>query len=235
MRGLGRYYEIDVCLRGEADPQSGYLVNIKDIDHHVRGRVIPRIAAACSDDPTREATGVLAELYGVMHEVYPRELASVTWRLTPYYEIEMATDSTSRILVRQSFDFCAAHRLHVSAMSDAENASMFGRCNNVNSHGHNYRVDTEVGVVADGTARTLGNTEIESIVERVIIEPFDHMNLNLDTREFGDDDGVNPSVEHIARVFYGLLEPEIRGACGAAELVSITVWETDRTSCRYPV
>ena len=32
----------------------------------------------------------------------------------------------------------SAHRLHSSKLSDEENKEVFGKCNNVHGHGHNY-------------------------------------------------------------------------------------------------
>ena len=41
MRGMGRYYELTVTCRGEADPVTGYFLNIKEIDRAVRECVLP--------------------------------------------------------------------------------------------------------------------------------------------------------------------------------------------------
>jgi 6-pyruvoyltetrahydropterin/6-carboxytetrahydropterin synthase len=76
---------------------------------------------------------------------------------------------------------------------------------------------------------------LERLAEDRIIRRFDHKNFNIDTPEFGGASGVNPSVENIARVFFELLEPGVREAGGGgANLRSLTVWETDRTSATYP-
>ncbi|MEL7484495.1 MAG: 6-carboxytetrahydropterin synthase, partial [Planctomycetota bacterium] len=55
--------------------------------------------------------------------------------------------------------------------------------------------------------------------------------LNVDTEEFGPN-GVMPSVENIAKVVFGILEPAVEKRGGS--LRHATVWETDRTSCTYP-
>ncbi|KAH0500735.1 6-pyruvoyl tetrahydrobiopterin synthase [Microtus ochrogaster] len=36
--------------------------------------------------------------------------------------------------------FSASHRLHSPSLSDEENLKVFGKCNNPNGHGHNYKV-----------------------------------------------------------------------------------------------
>lgn len=35
--------------------------------------------------------------------------------------------------------FSSAHRLHSSSLSDEENRVIFGKCNSLNGHGHNYK------------------------------------------------------------------------------------------------
>ncbi len=34
--------------------------------------------------------------------------------------------------------FSASHRLQNSLLSDIENQQLYGKCNNLNGHGHNY-------------------------------------------------------------------------------------------------
>ncbi len=45
------------------------------------------------------------------------------------------------------YRFAASHRLHSAQMSDAENARIYGKCNNACGHGHNYTV--EIGISGD--------------------------------------------------------------------------------------
>lgn len=35
-------------------------------------------------------------------------------------------------------NFSASHRLHNVKLSDKENQQLYGKCNNLNGHGHNY-------------------------------------------------------------------------------------------------
>lgn len=37
-----------------------------------------------------------------------------------------------------------SHRLHNPALSDDENKSIFGKCNNINGHGHNYEIEVSI-------------------------------------------------------------------------------------------
>jgi len=251
--GLPRHYEFDVRCAGVPDEHTGYLVDIKAIDRAVRERAAPILDRACTRADARPGE-VLADIVSTLARELGPGLASVCWRLTPYHSIEAraarrpagedAMDATTRqtdpetrarasVLLRERFDFAAAHRLHVPTKSDEENRSIFGKCNNPSGHGHNYQIEPCVEVDTSGDAAPFGFVELERATRASVIEPFDHKHLNKDTAEFGEG-GVNPSVENMARVFFERLAPAIRGASAGATLRSVTVWETDRTSCTFP-
>jgi 6-pyruvoyltetrahydropterin/6-carboxytetrahydropterin synthase len=245
MRGLGRYYELDVECCGQPDPRTGYLVNIKRIDEAARATVVRGIARACADRPGSEPGPVLAGLIGGLDGELGGIVERAVWKLTPTYSVEVGMTGTradrragERVVIRQRFDFAAAHRLHSDALSENENRSVFGRCNNPNGHGHNYQVDVAVSAAVGACAGARPGVTldaIERVVDRVIIDPFDHTHLNLDRAEFDTRrGGVNPSVEEIARVFFGVLSPEIERLGEGAALTSVTVWETERTCATYP-
>ena len=159
----------------------------------------------------------------------------VRLNLSPYYSIEMSTTDQSRVLLRQRFDFAAAHRLHVSAFSAAENVKRFGKCNNPKGHGHNYQIEPCISVrLASDGAHQFSLADLEALVEKVIIARFDHMHLNEDTTEFSANGGVLPTVENIAKVSYELLRSAVAEQASGVALHSVTVWETDRTSATYP-
>lgn len=232
MRGLGRHYEIDVTCRGAVDARTGYLINIKTIDQAVRSLLVPIIDRACRERPETDPALLVRELLLETARALPVEVRGLRWRLSPYYSLEMTAEHTDRVLLRQQFDFSASHRLDVPSMSPEANREYFGKCNNPNGHGHNYRVEPAVAIRPGGR---FGLPQLEALTHAALIERFDHRHLNLDTAEFDPEKGANPSVENIARVFFGLLAPAISAAsAGDAELRSITVWETDRTSSTYP-
>lgn len=237
MRGLGRHYELTVACLGETHPDTGYLVNIKDIDRAARTTVIPAIVDACHTAPATEPMTMLPDLLPALDGALGGIVKGLTWHLTPTYSVHSEKETLRVIILRQSFDFAASHRLHVAALSDEENRAVFGKCNNPSGHGHNYRVEPTVAVDLDKAwasgGAPFGLAQLERLVESHVIERFDHTYLNTDTQDFGDA-GVNPSVEHIAKRCYELLASEIDAASsGTAELRSVTVWETDRTSATY--
>lgn len=236
MRGLGRHYEMTVTCRGEVDSATGYFMDIKVIDRAVRTAAIPTIARACEQRPEIEPGAVMAEFLPALDAALGGALASVRWMLTPYYGIEMTKADSTTALLRQRFEFAASHRLHVPALSDEQNRELFGKCNHPSGHGHNYVVEPCVRVRLGG-GRVFSLADLEPIVAAKVIDRLDHKHLNLDLPEFDTTraGGVNPSVENIAAACYRWLQPAIRDAAqGGAELTSVTVWETEKTSATFP-
>ncbi|MBU0639877.1 MAG: 6-carboxytetrahydropterin synthase [Planctomycetes bacterium] len=131
------------------------------------------------------------------------------------------------ILLTQQFEFSAAHRLHCAALSEADNQRTFGKCNNANGHGHNYLLEvTLVGEPDAQTGAVLPLPAFEQVVKERVIDRLDHQHLNQDTAEFRT---LNPSVENIARVIWGLLSNHV----APARLHAVRVWETPKTWAEY--
>ncbi|MEM1072453.1 MAG: 6-carboxytetrahydropterin synthase [Planctomycetota bacterium] len=229
--GLGAHYELVVKCQGEPDPKTGYLINIKDIDRAAKATALKTI-----DEQFRAGTSVselelLPRLADAIAEKLVAPLRSVLWRLSPTFSLEYDMHDRTHALLRQQFDFAAAHRLHAPELSDEENERVFGKCNNPSGHGHNYRIEAAVAVPVDQPVGGFGLADLEELCDTLVIERFDHTHLNVDTEEFGPR-GVMPSVENIAKVIYDILAPAV--ADRGAALRSMTVWETDRTCCTYP-
>ncbi|VAX41214.1 6-pyruvoyl tetrahydrobiopterin synthase, partial [hydrothermal vent metagenome] len=153
--------------------------------------------------------------------------------LSPYHALAMTADDTTHATIHLRFDFAAAHRLHVPAWSDEANLAYFGKCNNPNGHGHNYRFEVRVAIPAPHLG-SFSIDALEAIVESAVIARFDHKHLNLDTEEFAAGTGLNPTVENIARVCYSLLALPVATLGEGITLCAVRVWETDRTSSEYP-
>lgn len=235
-RGLARHFELEVACVGLPDATTGYLLDIKDIDRAVRAVAIPAIARACTDTPCADPASVLAGFLAPLVRALPAPatLERVTWWLTPYYRVEMSPAAPASVLIRQRFDFSAAHRLHTPALSDDENRARFGKCNNPEGHGHNYHVEPCVRTPLTPAGPELTLDRLERLVEETIIRRFDHRHLNRDVPEFAPDMGLIPTVENIARVCHDLLAERLPAEAPHSTLVNVTVWETDRTCATYP-
>ena len=204
-------------------------MNISEIDKAVRVVAVPVIGEALRAHPQSQPAAILKSIVSTLRQALQDRLVRVRWRLNPYYSVSMNSEATNRVLICQQFEFSAAHRLHVPRLSEAENRAIFGKCNNPNSHGHNYRVEPAVLIELSDDELALTLPQLERIVDETIIKRFDHKHLNRDTAEFAT---LNPSVENITKVCYDLLAPAIARVDGS--LAHVTIWETEKTSCRYP-
>jgi len=85
------------------------------------------------------------------------------------------------VTVVRRLQFNAAHRVHNPALSDAENKTLFGKCNNPNWHGHNYTLDVSVtGPIEERTGYVIDLAVVKRVVTREVIDKVDHRNLNLE-------------------------------------------------------
>jgi 6-pyruvoyltetrahydropterin/6-carboxytetrahydropterin synthase len=133
-----------------------------------------------------------------------------------------------RVAVSRHEHFNAAHRLHNPAWDDATNQAIFGKCNLPHYHGHNYELIVRVtGEIDPGTGYVMDMKLLSDLIHRLIIERFDHRNLNEDVSEFRH---LNPSAENIAVVIHDLLRPEIDAALD----LKITLYETPRNFVEFP-
>lgn len=221
--------DLEVACTGRADPESGYLVSIAEIDAAVRDVAIPRFADASRAAVPPHPAILLQALMPDLQRALAGRLDRVTLHATPQFSLTLEASVMTHVLLCQHFDFAAAHRLSVATWSDAENARVFGRCRG--DHGHNYRVGVAVSVPVDAIARGEGLSlpRIEAIVHDRLLRVLDHRHLNRDVAAF---ENVVPSVENIARVCHDLLRNAIGDAGGT--LTFVRVWETEKTSAMYP-
>ncbi|KAM3830755.1 6-pyruvoyl tetrahydrobiopterin synthase isoform 2-T2 [Vipera latastei] len=99
----------------------------------------------------------------------------------------MALLPARRARVSRRAAFSASHRLHSPSLSDEENRKLFGKCNNPNGHGHNYKVEVTVqGEINPLTGMVINLTDLNAYIEEAIMEPLDHKNLDKDVPYFAD-------------------------------------------------
>ncbi|KAM9837227.1 6-pyruvoyl tetrahydrobiopterin synthase [Aulostomus maculatus] len=92
--------------------------------------------------------------------------------------------------------FSACHRLHSVHLSDEDNQRVYGKCNNANGHGHNYKVEVTVrGKIDRVTGMVMNLTDLKRGIEDVIMTPLDHKNLDKDVPYFA---GVASTTENVA-------------------------------------
>jgi 6-pyruvoyltetrahydropterin/6-carboxytetrahydropterin synthase len=104
------------------------------------------------------------------------------------------------------YRFCAAHRLHAKELSDDVNRKVFGKCNNLHGHGHNYTVLVTVrGEIDPQTGEVTDRDGLDRLVTTEIVERFDHRHLNHDPA-FHD---VVTTGENLAKFIWDALVEEI--------------------------
>jgi 6-pyruvoyltetrahydropterin/6-carboxytetrahydropterin synthase len=97
--------------------------------------------------------------------------------------------------VTRRYRFPASHRLHAPQLSEAQNQAIYGKCHNPFGHGHNYVLEVTVRGPADDSGRTLDPSRLDDLVERQVLTPFSHSNLNVDVNSF---EGRVPTSENLA-------------------------------------
>jgi 6-pyruvoyltetrahydropterin/6-carboxytetrahydropterin synthase len=131
------------------------------------------------------------------------------------------------VTVTRRMTFNAAHRVHNPALSDLENARLFGKCNNPNWHGHNYVLEISVrGPVDETTGYVMDLAHLREVARREIIEKVDHRNMNIDVDFMR---GVIPTTENLAVACWRILAPVLE----PAQLQRIRLWESENNMVEY--
>ncbi|XP_065843418.1 6-pyruvoyl tetrahydrobiopterin synthase-like [Oscarella lobularis] len=131
-----------------------------------------------------------------------------------------------RAYVTRNQSFSAAHRLHSSALTDEENAKLYGKCNNPNGHGHNYRVEITVyGDVDPLTGMVINIADLKIYIEKGIMQNLDHVNIDKDVPYFR----TKPSTTENVALF---IWEQMKALLGDL-LYEVKLWETDKNSVIY--
>ena len=88
---------------------------------------------------------------------------------------------SSKLTLTRIESLSVAHRLHSPHLSADENARIFGKCNNPNGHGHNYKLEVTVeGTVDPVTGIIVNMTDLKDLIKVSVLDVFDHTHLDLD-------------------------------------------------------
>jgi len=226
LTGFGYFLPIRVSLvTGDLNPQSNYVVNIKQIDEAVRDYMSEVVEMFHSE--TLTVPKVLYHLHSMLYDLWRERFESVTLALSPFQTMSIYRSECPMVRLSQKFEFSASHRLHNPALSADANVQTYGKCNNPHGHGHNYEVQVTLAGRPDSRGVLVDVPAMERAVNAAVIDRFDHKNLNEELPEFKN---LIPTVENIAMTIFQLLKPRFEGA---GKLASVTVWETPKTWCEY--
>ena len=229
--GLSLYFALWVELEGDIDADTGFVVNVADIDRVVREHAVPifdrRIRWRFADAqtvPFEEIVSILSNVWDVLNNKLGRaSLSRLSLELNPFRKITIEREDKEVFYFSEKFEFAAMHTLKNDNFSKEKNLEVFGKCANPAGHGHNYII--EITVKRDRES-DWSVADFERVVQERFLMLVDHKNLNVDVDEFG---GQNPTVENIASFAWSSLA----GKFGDSELSNVKVWENDRTCCSY--
>ena len=125
--------------------------------------------------------------------------------------------------------FNAAHKLSLASWSDERNREVFGKCANVNWHGHNYDLRVTVSGTPDPvTGFVMDAKQLSVIVKKHVVDHLDHSNLNLDIDWFQDR---LPTTENLVTAIWERLQGPIAEVGG--NLYRVRLFETENIYADY--
>lgn len=218
--GHGHNYRARFTVRGETsiaqeptvahDQIDGCLQSLRlDLDHKNLNHEVP---ALLGQPITTESLGRF--LHARASACMP--LSRVRLHERDDFFAEHWTDGCS--LVGMQMPFAAAHRLHAPDLPAAENAALYGKCNNPRGHGHRYLAEASIegkynersGTVCDFAAFQRGMAEA--------LAPWQDKHLDFEAEDFRE----RPSTgENIVQALWPKMDAQLN-----RQLTRLRLWET---------
>jgi len=135
------------------------------------------------------------------------------------------------VYLTRRYRFSAGHRLHNETVTAEENRRIYGKCNNPNGHGHNYVLEVTVAGTVDAlTGMVCDLAVLDGIVEKAVLEPLDHKNLNLDVKAFRHR---VPTTENLSIEIFESLRKMLEAQGCRARLARVRLEETESNFFEY--
>jgi 6-pyruvoyltetrahydropterin/6-carboxytetrahydropterin synthase len=114
------------------------------------------------------------------------------------------------IYLTRKAEFSASHYYHNPEWTPEENQRVFGKCANLNGHGHNYTLEVTVGGEVDAvTGFVIDLALLKNILNREVLDDFDHRHLNKEVPEFAHQ---VPTSENLAVAIWKRLDAHLHPA-----------------------
>ena len=127
------------------------------------------------------------------------------------------------MLITRRVQFSASHVCARPDWPAEKNRAVYGEASNPHGHGHNYILEVTLEGEPDPvTGMVIDLKKVKEIVEREVLERFDHRFLNHEVQPF---DRVVPTAENIALEVWNLLAPQF--GSGRARLHGVRLYETE--------
>ena len=194
----GHNYLLELTLEGEVDPVTGMVINtvelkermlklLEEFDHKHLNLDLPYF---------RETLPTTEHLSRTLGEIFQRENRDLRLSRIRLYENDDQFSDFSPNPVRFQLNpnklyksgiyrFSSAHRLHSKLLSGEENRRIYGKCNNPNSHGHNYLLYVTLQGEPDPRTGTLEDfPKFDQMIKEQVSNRYDHHYLDQDFEEF---------------------------------------------------
>jgi 6-pyruvoyltetrahydropterin/6-carboxytetrahydropterin synthase len=122
------------------------------------------------------------------------------------------------------YRFAASHRLHTPALTEEQNAQLYGKCNNPYGHGHDYVLDVTVEGPLDASGQIVNRDALDALVRTQVLRHVDHRDLNSEVAELA---GRVTTTENLAFAVEGMLKSQWTLP---ARLVRVRIAETARNT-----
>lgn len=123
------------------------------------------------------------------------------------------------VYLTRKCEFSASHYYHNPAFSPEENQRVFGKCANLDGHGHNYTLEITVkGDVDRTTGFVVDLKQLKDILNDEVVEAMDHRHLNKEVAEFA---AQIPTTENLAIAIWKRLDSKLK----LAKLHRVRVYE----------
>jgi 6-pyruvoyltetrahydropterin/6-carboxytetrahydropterin synthase len=196
---LVRYDVIDACLHSLKD----------ELDH----RHLNEDVAGLADRPITTES-LAGYIYQQVSSTTPLDRVRLHERADFFAEMW----KNEAVFLGMRMPFHAAHRLYAAALTNAENAKLYGKCNNPQGHGHGYLTETTIGGDYDKRSGTLYDFVALRKGIQESLEPWRDRHLDLETEDFR----TAPSTgENIVRALWPKIDNRVN-----QRLVRLRLWET---------
>ena len=123
------------------------------------------------------------------------------------------------VYLTRKCEFSASHYYHNPAFTPEENQRVFGKCANLDGHGHNYTLEVTVkGDVDRTTGFVVDLKQLKDVLNDEVVEAMDHRHLNKEVPEFATQ---IPTTENLAIAIWNRLESKLK----LARLHRVRVYE----------
>jgi 6-pyruvoyltetrahydropterin/6-carboxytetrahydropterin synthase len=230
---MGVYFSLWVDLASEPDPDTGFVINVSQIDHMVREQVISIFENMLHESFQAKQTPQISALVNALRQSWKKiktsfrskKLTQLSLELNPFRKITIQSEEAMMFIFSEKFEFSAMHQLWNDNFDNSKNIEVFGKCSNLAGHGHNYIIEVSV----EKTKKSLDDhwqSEFQKEVKEHFLDFVDHKNLNVDVPEF---ELLIPTVENLCSFAWQKLVKNLKNA----KLNRVIVWENDRTYCSY--